>query len=77
MSARQNIHSYVPDCIMSLKSIGERESSAGSLKGDHTSQGIKTKTSLKHPVQFRVSFSPSHSTSKPGKVALSFRAAST
>lgn len=75
MSATSNIHSYAPDCITSLKSIGEGESSTGNLEGDCTSQGTK-KTSLKHAVQFRVSFSPSHSTSKPGKVAFSFRAAS-
>lgn len=41
VSARRNIHSYVPGCITSLMSIGEGESSAGRLKGDYTSPGTK------------------------------------
>lgn len=59
MSARSNIHSYAPDCITSLKSIGEGESSTGNLEGDCTSQGTK-KTSLKHAVQFSLLLSFTH-----------------
>lgn len=40
MSARENIQSYAPDCVMSLKSIEEGDSSAESLKKGYTSQGI-------------------------------------
>lgn len=66
VSARRNIDSYIPDCITSLMSIREVESSAGRLEGDHSSQGTK-KNSFELPVQFRVSFSPSHGTKQARK----------
>lgn len=43
MGTRGNIQRHVPDCIMSLKSIGEGNSSAENLKEDYISQGIKRK----------------------------------